>query len=231
MSLRPVIMHCRYRCVLVALITIFLPPLCWSQDLSFRIVDPQGDPVADAVIELVLPNPNQTAPSPDDLSSATYVMDQVDKTFAPRQLIVPQGADVSFPNSDDIRHHVYSFSKAKPFELKLYKGRPKQPIRFGQHGVAVLGCNIHDSMVGYIYIASSAYVQASDAQGLIQFKDVPDNISTMTLWHANAQKGPETLQRIALDTLESAQQAYTVTLDLQTPPTRNTFENVFGNVR
>ena len=49
-------------------------------------------------------------------------MDQHDMQFVPHLLVVQTGTEITFPNGDDVSHHVYSFSEAKPFELKLYKG-------------------------------------------------------------------------------------------------------------
>ncbi|TMS75635.1 methylamine utilization protein, partial [Pseudoalteromonas sp. S1690] len=91
-----------------------------------------------------------------------------------------KGQLVNFPNSDDIRHHVYSFSAVKPFELKLYAGTPNQPLKFENAGVVVLGCNIHDSMVGYIYIADDKQVLVSDANGLVTLSN---STKQVTVWH------------------------------------------------
>ncbi len=85
------------------------------------------------------------------------VMDQVNKTFVPQVLVVAAGTAVEFPNSDSVSHQVYSFSRAKHFQLPLYKGEVHSPIQFDQPGLVVLGCNIHDSMVGYIYVADTPF--------------------------------------------------------------------------
>jgi hypothetical protein len=50
--------------------------------------------------------------------SGPFVLTQKNTQFQPRVLIVPVGADVSFPNLDPFHHHVFSFSKTKTFELK-----------------------------------------------------------------------------------------------------------------
>ncbi|WP_460890864.1 methylamine utilization protein, partial [Ramlibacter alkalitolerans] len=80
------------------------------------------------------------------------VMDQVNSEFQPRVLVVTKGSRVRFPNSDTIRHQVYSFSAAKRFELPLYTGTPPEPVVFDRAGVVTLGCNIHDWMKGYVVI-------------------------------------------------------------------------------
>src|ERR1700692_2030828 len=101
------------------------------------------------------------------------VMDQVDRAFEPDLLVVPVGSTVEFPNSDSVSHQVYSFSPAKRFQLPLYKGQIHPPITFDRAGLVVLGCNIHDSMVGYIYVTDAAYFGTTESGGGLQFKDIP----------------------------------------------------------
>ena len=82
------------------------------------------------------------------------------------------GTRVEFPNNDSVSHQVYSFSPAKRFQLPLYKGEIHPPVTFDQPGLVVLGCNIHDSMVGYIYVTDAPYfgtterVRHLEAEGL-----------------------------------------------------------------
>jgi plastocyanin len=88
---------------------------------------------------------------------AALEMAQQKKQFVPEVLVVPVGSEVRFPNHDTVRHHVYSFSPAKKFELKLYTGTPANPVLFDRPGVVVLGCNIHDQMVGWILVVDTPY--------------------------------------------------------------------------
>ena len=112
-----------------------------------------------------------------------YSMSQKDREFKPRILVVPQSAKVEFPNADSIMHHVYSFSKAKTFELKLYKEHPKAPIIFDQTGVVELGCNIHDWMLGYIVVVDSTIFAITDENGHV---DLAANAGeyTLSVWHS-----------------------------------------------
>ncbi|MCU7554319.1 methylamine utilization protein [Alteromonas sp. ASW11-19] len=114
--------------------------------------------------------------------SEPAIMDQVGKQFLPEVLVVPQGTEVLFPNSDNIRHHVYSFSEAKTFEIKLYSGKPTEPVSFDTPGVVILGCNIHDQMIGYIYVSDGNGVGKTDDNGELT---VPDNVEAVTVWHKN----------------------------------------------
>ena len=98
---------------------------------------------------------------PTDAGSAA-VIDQVDKEYVPYVTAVQVGTKVNFPNHDPVRHHVYSFSEAKSFELPLYKGSAHPPITFDTPGVVVLGCNIHDSMRGYIRVTDTPYAMKTN---------------------------------------------------------------------
>ncbi|TFZ33560.1 methylamine utilization protein, partial [Pseudomonas syringae] len=109
-----------------------------------QVVDQQGQPVADAVLTL------QGPPGKSPISTKAD-MDQRNKACVPHVLAVHSNTNVTFPNSDNIRHQVYSFSSTKRFELKLYEGIPAAQV-FDKAGVVVLGCNIHDWMLGYIYV-------------------------------------------------------------------------------
>lgn len=145
-----------------------------AQPFSAQIVDAKGQPVAGAVLSL--------AGTPQSTVAGGAVMDQIDKQFSPAVLAVATGTDVSFPNRDDIRHQVYSFSPAKRFELRLYEGTPTAPVTFDQPGLVVLGCNIHDWMLGYIFVTEDPWFAVSDEQGRIQL-DVPAGTYPSTLWH------------------------------------------------
>lgn len=147
-----------------------------AQPLTVQVVDQQGNPFQGAVVELQHPDIIRTTELPQ------AAMDQINKQFAPYLLAIEQGTPVVFPNSDSIKHHVFSFSAAKRFQLKLYKDRRPEPLIFDKPGVVALGCNIHDWMVGYIYVAQSKLYLQSDQQGYAQF-DVPQRDYQLRVWH------------------------------------------------
>ena len=123
-------------------------------------------PVSDAVVTL-------QGPVGAPVGTLKANMDQRGQKFAPHVLAVHTGTQVRFPNSDNIRHQVYSFSAAKRFELRLYEGTPTDPLLFDKPGVVVLGCNIHDWMLGYIYVTDDPRFGVSDAQGHVRLDDLP----------------------------------------------------------
>jgi hypothetical protein len=90
---------------------------------------------------------------------------------------------VTFPNHDDVRHQVYSFSPAKRFELPLYAGVPAQPVVFDKPGVVVLGCNIHDWMVGYVYVSESPFFAKTGKDGKAVLAELPARAYVLRVWH------------------------------------------------
>ena len=148
----------------------------WAASLHVQLQDSHGQPLANAVVSLNGPQGAPVGPIP-------AIMDQVQKQFLPAVLAVRSGTRVSFPNRDDIRHQVYSFSPAKRFELRLYKDTPSEPVLFDKPGLVVLGCNIHDWMVGYIYVTDDPWFAVSDEAGKLHIDDLPVGRYHVTLWH------------------------------------------------
>ena len=148
----------------------------WAASLQVQLQDSHGQPLANTVVSLNGPQGAPVGPVP-------AIMDQVQKQFLPAVLAVRSGTRVSFPNRDDIRHQVYSFSPAKRFELRLYKDTPSEPVLFDKPGLVVLGCNIHDWMVGYIYVTDDPWFAVSDEAGKLHIDDLPVGRYHVTLWH------------------------------------------------
>jgi plastocyanin len=155
-------------------------PLAHAQyaEIAATVTDARGKPLADAVVVVVPADGNIRLPSraPQD------VVDQVDKEFVPKVQAILVGTAVTFPNRDTVRHQVYSFSPAKRFELPLYTG-VSQAVTFDKPGVVVLGCNIHDWMVGYIYVSESPYFAKTDATGRAVLLDLPPRTYVVRVWH------------------------------------------------
>src|SRR5690348_11374152 len=97
--------------VLAAAGLVLAAPL-GAAPLTVRVVDASGRPVRDAVVTLYPSGDAARAPR----AGGRYVVSQQNMQFHPFLTIVPVGADVSFPNLDNTKHHVYSFSPAKRFE-------------------------------------------------------------------------------------------------------------------
>ena len=143
-----------------------LAALAWTAasaaNLKVAVTDLHGRPLAEAVV-YAMPVAG-SAPAPDGVPRA--VIDQVNKTFVPLVSVIRTGTEVRFPNSDNIRHSLYSFSPAKVFTAKLYSGKEAAPVIFDKPGLVVLGCNIHDQMVAWIVVVDAPYFGKTGADGV-----------------------------------------------------------------
>ncbi len=148
-----------------------------------NVVD-AGGPVSDAVVSLH--GPSVPAPA---VPASSYSLAQRDLRFDPHVLVIPRGASVSFPNRDRVRHHVYSFSPARNFEIKLYSGTPTEPVRFDTAGTVELGCNVHDWMLGFIVVMDTPWWARSDQSGEASLADIPPGDYELRVWHSRLPPG------------------------------------------
>jgi plastocyanin len=188
--------------------------LCFVGQASAATINAQvqdsktGDPLGDAVVIAI---PKDTASLTG--SDSEIVVDQIDKEFV--RYVTPAfvGQKVQFPNRDEIRHHVYSFSETKNFEIPLYKGTPTDPVKLNTAGEIILGCNIHDWMKGFIYVSESPYFARSDATGQAVLSDLPAGQYDVQVWHPNLQGEPE--KTIQLVDIQSATDSQALTFELK----------------
>lgn len=136
------------------------------------------------------------ASGPAAASGKTAVMAQENQEFDPFVLPVQTGTSVEFPNKDSFRHHVYSFSPAKPFELKLFSGNERQVVTFDKEGSVALGCNIHDNMLAYIYVVPTPYFAKTGETGTANLT-LPAGTYTVKVWHPN-QRGADVSQQVSV---------------------------------
>lgn len=199
-------------------------PLLSNAESSVVVVRDQfGQALSDVVIE----------PVTGDIVSASgaepAIMDQINKRFQPEQLVIRTDRKVDFPNSDNIRHHVYSFSKAKTFELKLYADKPESPVTFPEHGVVVLGCNIHDTMIAYIFVSRSAHTTVTDNDGTATWDKALGN--KLNIWHKHQSVGPEQITTIDVTSMPRNEQGqYVLEIETREPAPSNSFEDTFSGV-
>ena len=166
---------------------------CSAVSYNMVFVDQNRQPIQ----FVVAVDPDAPKVTDGEVRQTPAIMDQVNMQFSPMVIAVEQGREVSFPNSDNIRHHVYSFSEAKRFETKLYANKPDSPVKFDQEGLVVLGCNIHDSMIGYIFISKTQAFDISDTNGRasILSQNPPSQIN---IWHPWSLT-PNKIRTIKLD--------------------------------
>jgi len=147
--------------------------------VSVQVADRAGKPLADAVVMLVPVSGHLPVKPMTGVEIA-----QSHRQFSPRVTVVTVGTSIAFPNLDTVRHHVYSFSPVKSFELKLYAGVPATPIVFDKAGIATLGCNIHDAMVAWVVVVDTPLVARSAAGGKAQIDAVPAGDYELRVWHS-----------------------------------------------
>ena len=150
-------------------------------DVTVDVRDTAGRPVRDAVV-MIRPAAGVPAGTPMKVSWP-MVMAQQNIQFTPYVLIVPLGSSVSFPNKDKVRHHVYSFSAPKKFELKLYGKDESRAVTFDKPGAVSVGCNIHDTMIAYIYVTETPFAAKSGETGAATVQDAPNGASQLLVWH------------------------------------------------
>ena len=161
---------------------------------TFTVTDGAGKPLENAVVAVYLNGTDSLAPP-----GTTAEMGQHYRQFAPQLIAVQTGTVVSFPNYDTVRHHVYSFSPIRPFELKLYSNQAPKSIQFDKPGTAVLGCNIHDRMLGWVHVVSTPLFTITDASGNARF-DLPPGTHRIGAWQAEAlEDGPPVVQEVTVD--------------------------------
>ncbi len=146
--------------------------------VNLSVTDSAGKPLAHAVAVLE-PVAGKLPVKP----MAGVEVSQSKRQFQPQVTVVTTGTPVTFPNFDTVRHHVYSFSPIKTFELKLYAGVPNVPVLFDKPGVAVLGCNIHDNMAAWILVVDSPLHARSSAAGKARIEGVAAGAYRLRVWH------------------------------------------------
>lgn len=159
-------------------LTIFSGPAC-AGALTVRVVDGSGHPVQDAVVTLKPVSGATLRPRIE----RDYRVIQQDTEFKPFVSVVPMGATVAFPNLDPFRHHVYSFSSAKRFDLKLFARDQTRSVTFDQPGIVAVGCNIHDSMSAYIFVTDTVWTTHAPTNGIVRFSDTPEGQFILQIWH------------------------------------------------
>ncbi|OYY88983.1 MAG: methylamine utilization protein [Sphingomonas sp. 28-66-16] len=178
----------------LSLSLLVLPAAALAAPVDITVRTSDGKPLVDAVV--LIDTPRASGPPQFDWA---YEMAQQNISFVPHVLIVPVGTKVPFPNRDKVRHHVYSASKPKKFDIKLYGKDETRSIVFDKPGAVALGCNIHDQMSGFIYVTDTPYAMRTDAAGHIRIANVPAGAATIRIWHPSLRlPGNEAAQAVSI---------------------------------
>jgi plastocyanin len=184
-------------------------------ELSVTVLDAGKRPIADVV---VIARAEGRTPL---LPATKESIDQIDQEFIPFVKVVTVGSAVQFPNKDSVRHQVYSFSPAKKFELPLYAGTPSEPVVFDRPGIVTLGCNIHDWMLAYVYVADTPYFAVTASSGRAVLQALPPGEYVVQIWHPRME-GTEknSAQRLTVGEGAAVSATWTLKLNADLRPRR-----------
>ena len=180
----------RWPAFAVALVTALLRCQAQAATVQVQLQDAAAKPLSEGVVFL---ESREARSASRPLAGAELA--QVGKQFVPRVSIIPVGTALHFPNRDTVRHHVYSFSPVKTFELKLYTGSAANPVLFDRSGIAVLGCNIHDNMVAWVVVVETPYYGRSGPDGQVVLGNVPPGSYRLRAWHPALPVGAPALDQ------------------------------------
>lgn len=156
-----------------------------AASVDIQISDSAGHPAVNAVVAL---RPQSGTMPPSHLPMEAIV-DQRHETFIPLVTLIRKGGHVVFTNNDTTMHQVYSFSPIKQFEFEMDEGHRSAPVVFDKPGVASIGCNIHDRMITYVYVADTPWAVLTDAKGHAEVAELPSGTYRVDIWHPQLMPG------------------------------------------
>jgi plastocyanin len=192
-----------------------------AADLAIVVQDTAGNRLQDAVILAESVDTRSDSANAGETNPPAATIAQNNKQFEPYVSVIRAGTAVNFPNRDNILHNVYSFSKAKPFQLPLYKDKAPQPVIFDEPGVVILGCNIHDWMVAYVYVADTPHFAKTGADGRAVLTGLSPGSYLIRVWHPRKKRrGSSPERRIRVTTASLEPMEFTVALKPEWRPRR-----------
>jgi plastocyanin len=186
--------------VLVAMVLVgWIAASAAAADLRVQVADDRGKPISDAVVR-ALPADAATervAATP----ARTLVIDQRDEQFVPYVAVFRPGDRVVFRNSDTTRHHVYSFSPTKTFEMVVNPGESTAPLLLDRAGIVAVGCNIHDHMRTWLFVDDTPRIAVTGSNGVALFSGLAAGKYRVVVWHPQLRpRHPEVVNDLALAT-------------------------------
>lgn len=164
-----------------------------AADLAGTVRDAAGNPLSDAVLYAI---PRNTRLPALAAAMPPTAIDQVNSQF-PFITPVRSGTSVVFRNADSYGHTVYSVSATKVFDIPLSRDVVSAPVVFDKAGVVVIGCNIHDFMVGYILVVDTPFFAVTNASGTAILRGLPTDTHDVYVWHPG-MPGPSAAQEFAV---------------------------------
>lgn len=180
--------------------------------LTVIAIDSDGHAVGDAVVSI----DRATAPA----TASTHYVDQQSETFIPYVEVLRPGDSVVFRNSDNTRHHVYSFSPIGAFQFILSPGESSAPVVLDRPGIIAVGCNIHDRMIAYLVVSADSS-QLTGPQGQARFEGLAAGRYVVKIWHPQLAPGHSPASLTVDVPSEGAASALSFTLRLLPDPRRS----------
>jgi plastocyanin len=182
----------------VAWLLLFFAAPGSAAQLVVHLDDGHGHAAADAVVWLTSPAPSDAATT--SMPPVTRVIDQRMETFVPYVQLLHPGDKVVFRNSDSTRHHVYSFASIRTFEFVLRPGESSPALEMDKPGIAAVGCNIHDHMITYLFVSTTAAISISGVDGTVTLDHLAPGPYTVHVWHPQLHPGrPEPSRHVDVD--------------------------------
>ena len=192
---------------------------------DFKVLDKEGKPLPDAVVVLY-----PHTPSAPVVPKTPIVIQQEKMRFVPAITVVPLGTRVRFTNMDTWDHHVRGTAESVKSAMSAQSDEPNFGLRLSakaegktpssadvlmdKAGTVLLGCHLHGSMRGHIFVTDSAWTAKTDAEGMAHFDQVPPGATQLRVWHS------EDLLGQAPQTLQITEQAWRSTVQLNVVPRR-----------
>ena len=181
-------------CSMLAVVALAMAGAACAGTVQVTVTDKEGKPVADVVV--LLDATRRTTLRPAD---EPVVILQEGLRFVPFLTVVPAGTTLRFVNRDEYDHHVRSVPSGPlgavapvvSFEFRLAAAAPKKPaasmgeVVVNTSGPIGLGCHIHSSMRGQVYVAATPWYAKTNAQGVAVIDGVPDGAAELRLWHSD----------------------------------------------
>lgn len=159
---------------------------------------------ADAVVYIEKVGENKFPPPTEHA-----VVDQLNLTYVPRVVALQRGTVVDFPNSDAVRHNVFSPpTAALQFNLGTYPTGVVKEVSFDVVGETPLLCNVHAEMAGYVVSFDNPYFAITDKDGTYTIEGVPPGNYVLKTWH-------EKLKEMSQDVTVEAGKATTSNFELK----------------
>lgn len=193
-----------------------------AQAATVSVTDSSGNPLENAVVEVYF---ETTEPA----ETQTKNIIQRNAAFNPQVTTIPTGSYVAFPNEDTTRHHVFSFSPAKTFDLELFLSETPPPVHFEQAGVVVLGCNIHDQMQAFIVVSDAPYAAITDSAGNLDLPQLPEGSHRMRVWHSRMDDTQNVWWEGEISEAENLAVALELNAIPRQPPTLSPLQQRFQN--